>query len=257
MAKPYSEFLEMFTEDRIPEIKCPLCGHGYLRNNKSDLKIEESAESSNGHQDEYWEPEFTYGGFIGKLVCDNSKCRNGIFYSGESTVEHFHHNNGGETLEWVLLPRYFSEQIQIIQLKEVYPKKVKQLLNSSFELFWIDSDSCGNKIRIIVETILDLQKIPRYPKTGKRKPIILHDRINKYKIINGELGKLMEAIKWIGNHGSHTTGLEREDLLQAYGMLKIVLDKLYDTSDEEYHKIAIIINKKKKPTSVTLKNRFK
>lgn len=67
----------------------------------------------------------------------------------------------------------------------------------------------------------------------------------------------MEAIKWIGNHGSHTTGLEREDLLQAYGMLKIVLDKLYDTSDEEYHKIAIIINKKKKPTSVTLKNRFK
>jgi hypothetical protein len=222
--------------------------------------MEESADSKAAHKEEYWEPEFMHGGFAAQLNCDNPACKNIVFFSGEINLDVFQDYNGGDTFEveteWILLPKYFSQQIHLIPISDRYNNEIANLLLSSFDLFWIDLDSCANKIRTIVENILNTQKIPQYSRNkGKLKRISLHSRILKFELKNKALAKLMLAIKWIGNYASHESGLSREDLIQAYEMLELVLSNLYDNKLKIANKMAALINKKKAPKSIVEKRK--
>ena len=260
MASKKSEFLGQFSEASNPTLICPECEHGHLQSVSSELKINEDISSRAAHKEDYWEPEFAYGGFSGKLLCDRATCKNIIFFSGQVSCDvvrgrdDYSPDGWSEQLLWILHPKYFSQTLNLIPIQENYPNSTVELMLSSFELFWLDADSCGNKIRTIVEHLLTLQKIPQFTRgKGKLNRINPHRRIELFTKKNGELGRLMEAIKWIGNYGSHKKGLTKEDLLSAYEMLDIVLTELFNSRRKSVGKIASAIIKKKVPKSVTEK----
>ena len=92
----------------------------------------------------------------------------------------------------VLQPKIFLPSLNIFQIHADVPKEISKAIKESYKLFWLDSSSCGNKIRTVVELIMDEQKIAkcaidqayRDGKINWQKPISCHlypIRIKKFK----------------------------------------------------------------------------
>ena len=60
------------------------------------------------------------------------------------------------------------------------------------------------------------------------------------------------AIKWIGNFGSHASDLlTKDDVLDAYEILELVISKLYEREDSiRVKKLSKDIVKRKKPLGI-------
>lgn len=249
-------FASHFDIQNLPAWKCPNCPRGHLVPAKNQLKVTEAPRSIMFHDFPEYEQGWDYGTFSSNLICNAQECNELIIVSGDATksIEYPAINPDDENdivfeYEWELTPRYFSEPIRVFSL-EGYPHPVNAILIKAFGLMWYDAPSCANRIRSVVEKILDLKKVKKFStRNGKRNTIALHHRIVEFKKINKEVGHLFEAVKWIGNAGSHSDDkkIKREDLLTAFLMLEHALDKLYNTESHRLKKIATAINKSKGP----------
>jgi hypothetical protein len=103
---------------------------------------------------------------------------------------------------------------------------------------------------VAVEALLTDKHIPTYSKPAKgksRKPLSLHDRIAVFRLKDAENAELLEAVKWLGNYGSHhMSNLKVEDVFIAADMLETVIARTYDPQPSLAH-TAKKINKKKGP----------
>jgi hypothetical protein len=245
-----------FRKDRIPDILCPTCSNGKLKI-KQDFQNFNTRRSRELSQLEYFHETDYEEKFVGFLECENASCKEIVAVAGSMYAEPDNpvFDDLGEYLgqSWYthLRPEYISPALQIIQIKKEYPKTVSIAIKNSFPLFFFDVESCANKIRIAIETLLDELSVKRtfINTRGKRESYKLHKRIELYKATNNEIGELMLSVKWIGNFGSHTGSLRREDLLDAYLFLETIMDKLYDDKLRTIVKLAKTINKNKKPAS--------
>ncbi len=67
---------------------------------------------------------------------------------------------------------------------------------------------------------------------------------DKYKNLAEEL----EAIKWLGNAGSHShKTISHDDVLDAYDLMEISLEEIFDNKKLKAKRIAKKINKHKGP----------
>jgi hypothetical protein len=64
-------------------------------------------------------------------------------------------------------------------------------------------------------------------KPGKPARIPLHDRIVRFQEADPEPGKLLLAIRVIGNVGTHQDDITFDDLLTGYEILDHVIDLVY------------------------------
>lgn len=241
-----------FNSDKIPSILCPNCHKGKLQ--IKDTFISAQTKHSKEKYDSECFSETDYEEkFCGMLECDNNTCKEIITVVGTMFLDPIsRYEDGMSYTEWrpFFKPEYFAPQLDIFELKKKYPLKVRNALINSFKLFFADNESCANKIRIVVEVLLDELKIPRtYNKNNKRKNYFLHKRIELFQSKEQDLGALMLSIKWIGNYGSHIDKLSKSDLIDAFIFLQSVLDKLYDDRNKELLKLSSMINKRKKPAS--------
>lgn len=230
-----------FHDDTKLTWPCPNCNSAALTFSKSNVLIDETPETKEMQNDEYWEFEWMKYNVSGALFCNN--CKNQTMFSGTA---HVHHYQGydqfteeqEEEYYRVYEPEFFSPTLNLFLIPEKCPENVKKEIVSSFRLFWIDLSSCANKIRVSLEILLDTQKVKKIStKGGKKSRIKLHDRILEFKKKNNEVGSYLEAIKWIGNSGSHVGVLERIDLLEAYELLEFSLQKLYNDKETKIKKI--------------------
>lgn len=225
---------------------CPICNNTTLKTDKENFTFEDTVETKKMKNDEYWEYEWIEYYFSGTLSCKN--CNNKVITTGKGEVAYnstdpYDYDEPSNYQEYfrVLKPLFFLPTLKIIDIPEKCPEKIEEILIDSFSLFWNDFSSCANKIRISIEILLDTQKVNKTKIVrGKRKRIILHDRITLYKSINPEIAELLEAIKWIGNSGSHSMELEKIDLIEAYEILDLALKKIFDDTEK------VIKNKAKK-----------
>lgn len=146
--------------------------------------------------------------------------------------------------------KYMNPSVDIIEIPNQLDEKMSEILRSSFILFWIDEDSCGNKIRSAIEKLLDIQKVNKTTinKKGKRQKLNLHQRIEKFKDKKAEIAKYLLALKWIGNQGSHNGKykLTKSELIDAYEILELSLADLYDKTRVNVDKLTKKINKAKR-----------
>lgn len=238
-----------FEDDVQIDIECPTCGKGRL-NILDKIAIRQTKDAMEILKQEYfnYDIEFLEEKFSGLLTCD--LCKDVVAVCGTSFPDHDNDEEGSPTQYYKRFnPEYFSPSLIIFKLKPEYPKKVNETLVKSFSLFFVDNESCGNKIRISVEELLNVLEIKRESEVlDKPKKIILHKRIEQYKKTNPFVGELMLSIKWIGNFGSHDS-LSRSDLLDAYEMLQAILDNVFDNQENKLMKLAKKINDNKRPAS--------
>jgi len=239
-------------EDKSSEITCPACGKGKINISEHLMRFETEKSKK------YTKYVSCFGGFIDKrfsgfLICNNDECNEIVAVCGSVNAEQSKHNDteyiNQDYIE-CLLPEYFSPPLNIFPLKQIYPSAVNKLLEKSFSLFFMDNESCGNKIRISVEVLLDELGV-RKEKDCKHKTyrLNLNDRIREYQSINMYIGELMLSIKWIGNYGSHNDSISKSDLLDGYEMMCTILDNLYDNQTDKLLKLSRTINIHERPAS--------
>jgi hypothetical protein len=243
-----------FTAKNIPSWRCPTCHNGILEADETDITIIESETSKSARDHEYWEPEWISGSFNGTIRCNNKLCKESVFFLGEMVVDRdyvYDEEYGpSNSFSEFLHPKAFSPTLHAFTVHNEVPQEIKNAIVDSFKVYWMDTSSCGNKIRVVAELIMDEQGIPKtYIDKKKRKGYTLHKRIELFKVTNPNEADLLMAIKWIGNFGSHASDLlTKDDVLDAYEILELVISKLYEREDSiRVKKLSKDIVKRKKP----------
>jgi hypothetical protein len=249
----HKNFKGVYFKRSIPAWKCPFCKSGVLGFEEKDIQVIESTQSSKEHKSEDWDFNFVHGGFIGKLTCENAHCEEVIVFSGkmDADVDYVFNIESEEHEHEIIariIPQYFNPPLDIFAVNENLPRKLQSIIFSAFGLFWHDTSSCANKIRTAVEFILDEKKVKKFRPTGKRIPISLHQRIISFRVKNPEAADLFEAIKFIGNAGSHSVDkVKKTDLLSAFEILERSMEIVYDNHPKKIATLARKIIKSRGP----------
>lgn len=247
-----------WTGDRFPFTTrwvCPYCSEGRLELDASRLHIEEYEYSKNKH---------------GNYEVENSEvevesCCAGILkcnYCGE--LVSFCGTARGEDIEYdepssptgtawvychVIKPLFVHPSLYFIKMSNHYPKTVTTHLQESFRLFWVDKMSCANKLRVVVEDILNHFRVKRTSinKKNKRYKLSTHNRLNIFKQISrfSEPAKYLLAVNKIGNVGSHTGSFDDKTLEPGFDSIEKALNILFIKSDEKLRKTCELIIKTK------------
>lgn len=255
-----------FTLDKTPLWTCPYCNQGQLIGNKTNIKIIESENSKKLREDSSWEQIWISGSFGGVLQCINPHCKESIQIIGKmSTLDHCDTNEYGEQISNIyftetLLPVAFFPTLNIFPIHEDVPEEIKNAIIETFKLYWIDMSSCANKIRTVVELILDKQGVDRT--NSIKKYIPLNNKIEKFEANKPEEAEFMKAIKWIGNEASHKLNtVTKDDVLDALEMLENLTTKLYEKdSESQTRKLKEkrnVINEIEKPLSHKIEKEIK
>ena len=126
-------------------------------------------------------------------------------------------------------------------IPEKLNSKSKRHLLKAFELLWIDAGASANRLRICVEVLLDQFKVPRNnkPKIGKKRVrLSLGTRLTKLKGRTASQKHIFDALRVIGNVGSHDGHTERDTLLIAFSLIEDVLAELIDKRTANRDKLA-------------------
>ena len=217
----------------LPALPCCACQIGFLNIVADTLKKLETGPSENLQSHDAWEVEWMDFRFTAFYRCTNPNCRNVVAVAGKvgykSDYEVLPNGDWEERAEPYYTPLAFAEPPPVIRVCEQCPEAVSAHLDRSFGLYWMDRRSCATAIRTAVESLLDERSVPREieRKPGKLARIPLHDRIVRFQAVDPEPGKLLLAIRVIGNVGTHQDDITVDDLLTAYEILDHVIDLVY------------------------------
>jgi hypothetical protein len=250
-----------FVKGEDPNLICPTCNKGIIKGITGTFKAEDTADTKALQKSNYPFTEMDVDfRFSTLLRCNNPNCQEVISCLGTGYYDQHDELQPGHiypTYYKYYSPEYFSIPLHIIEIKDSYPKEIKKALIASFKVFFCDSEACANKIRTVVEILLDLLKV-KYTiinRHRKRVGLPLHARIIEYRKKNQQLADLLLAVKWIGNSGSHDSKITKDDTLDAYRILEYVLTKLYANNEAELIQMASQINKMKRAPSLLKKKK--
>lgn len=239
---------------KLPHWLCPTCGVGRLKEIDKSVRVEETGQSKRDKDADDWDPDWVQERFAGFIICDNEDCGEVCSISGTSGVSYYVEEdiNGSiyEVPTNTLVVKHIFPAPHLFKVPDECPEKIKTRLIDGFGLIWADPGGCANKFRVAVEALLTERKVPAFnkPATGKKRvKLTLHTRIERYRAKNTQAADVLEAIKWLGNYGSHDdAGLSVEDVLVAADLLEYALKIIYIKSPTAAE-TAKLINKNKGP----------
>jgi hypothetical protein len=229
----------IYSKDSIPSYLCPSCGVGKIEPDIKNSLSRQTAESVSLEKLDYWEESFRKEILRVDLICSNSECREAgvLVMDGELHAP----DESQEVAEILYKPIYIYPAPSFFKLEPEYPDSVRKLMKEAFLLFWLDLSSCGNKVRVGVEELLneqgvekeqtDKNGIARLSKKGRPKPIMLSNRLDIFKKRGAKQSACVEAldaIKWLGNESSHSgTQIHRDIAYKAIMTFGDILAYLY------------------------------
>lgn len=234
------------TASNFPPYTCPRCEAGIL---KIDGELESiQSEASKKDQDYGFNPDLVELTFNGKLIC--STCSDVVFVSGYGGVEIEHgvDENGEWESAWVeyYSPRFFYPPLKLVDCPEKTPPSVKERIWAACEVYFSQPDSCCNSLRAAAEEILTDLKIDL--KNADGSYLSFSARINKLPTDRESVKALFDAIRWLGNHGSHSDStLSKSDALDAFDVMNLLLEELYSETRLKARELAKRINDAKGP----------
>lgn len=228
MAVERKKWTQRFTWERMPSWPCPHCAEGLLkRKEKKGLLEEETAESRKLHEHPGWDPDWIRGRFAAILRC--STCAGLVVMAGSTEVEFVAIAGDPYNLETYFRPSGFDPAPPLFRIPDRCPPDVRKELGRAWNLFWVDSAACANRIRSCVEMILTSQRVKRFArdKHGKRVQLSLHSRILLYGKRDSAIADEMMAVKWLGNTGSHgAEQLSTSDMFDGFDLLEHLLEEV-------------------------------
>ena len=232
---------DWFAIEDFPGAPCPACGRGTLT--VSEPVTHETAASKKAQGHFAWDPEWVSGYFTTELRCARSQCREVVIATGKMRVRSLGAAPPDDYVQEFRL-RFTDPALPMIKVPPGSPEDVASRVAEAGLLIWADPSAAANRLRLATEQILDQQGVPRYPDTtkGKDVPLKTHNRIDLFRKDNPEVAAILEAVKWIGNQGSHEDVLTQRDVLEGASFLEHALKALYDTSADEIARRVRAIN---------------
>jgi hypothetical protein len=229
------------SQKRFPAFPCPKCNQGVLGYEAEDLKIIEPPYSRAAHGDDAWDPDWIEERFSLMLKCSLARCGEAVVMSGDTMIDQVVNDDGsGWTYEQMLKPRAVFPCLYLIELDDDVPNLVQQEIKAAFLLFWSDLGASASRLRASVERVLDDFKIPSTKASGGF--LTLNDRIQQFKKIDPDHAETFDALRLVGNVGTHGDDLKREALLDAFEIYEDALEELFV---KKKHKAKIDTLKKK------------
>ncbi|MCU1283314.1 MAG: hypothetical protein JWM53_6860 [bacterium] len=244
-----------FTRSSTLPWACASCAAGRLRLDPNTLANGETRDSKVAADHPASDPEWTEGRFSCLMECPH--CGGHVGVAGKYRVQDDRHWNEleGETGDYenYYRPLFFTESPHVVAIPEATPDAVTAELVLAFQLFWSDPGSCANHIRSAVERLLTAQRIPqtngRTAKTGGRRFLTLATRVERFRARHKALADSLDAIRWLGNAGSHADTITCDDVLDGFEILEHVLDTLYVKRERRVGALTRAINRRKGPRS--------
>ncbi len=103
----------------------------------------------------------------------------------------------------------------------------------------------GQRSSPLREAVLDHQRVVKteLTKARKRRRLSTHERIEAFKTQNATAASSLEAVKWVGNQGSHGDSISASEVIESAEYLDHALRALYDTRDAELARKVKAVNK--------------
>ena len=240
--------------DKIVKLQwpCPTCQEGTLQLSGKLVEGLTAAEEAVRHED-YYNPQESISRFVGLLKCDNADCKEHASLAGD--IQHDYYQTGPSKYEDD--PRYFVTAISpapfLFPVSDKVPEIIKERLAVASALFWADADASANRLGQVVEDIFTDQRVKRFTaaKTGHRAKLSLHARIEIFERKNPEAAKLLFAMKWLRNTGSHDGELSKRDLIDGFELVESVIEEIYIGHTRALRLRADQINKLRGPVRTT------
>jgi hypothetical protein len=242
----------------LPYIVCPSCSRGHLEKTaafatqRSGVSRQSEAECPEG-----FEPDWIQGVFTGLLACSLSGCLEGVAVAGDFEVV----DNPAPYNEWSQQEQY-AERYRlrfaypapmIVGCPPLTPKTVRDAAGAAAAVMWTDSAGAAGRLRVAVEELMTEQGIAKATLPNKQggdqrpKPRTAHQRIIEFAQTKPDAAEMLLAVKWIGNSGSHESGLSAQDVLEGAQMLSHALRLLYDPSEADLQRRAAKVNEHRGP----------
>jgi hypothetical protein len=246
------DIYKRFTLSSFPILNCPVCQVGTIILDKKSINTYETRASKEAHGHEAWEPDWITETFHGTLTCTNPKCKDKVIVVGDVEVdldvECDKHGLVREPYINYYTIKYSYPPLNLFTITDAVPEDIKNIINLSFGMYFYSPSSAANQARIALEKVITSLKVRVYQsRTGKRKRLSLHDRINLLPEKYSSEKKLFMAIKWLGNVGSHDNNISHSDLLDIYEIFEKLLREVYGQDEKRISRLAKEVIKRKGP----------
>lgn len=232
------KFKVNFTENDTPSIICPHCFKGDLKLQKDKFSFDETPNSKESRHHPEWEPDWIKYRYAASFICLN--CNSNTYSCGIGKHRYYESYLPEEEVNFpVFYPKYFEPSIPLFSITKDCPENIKDLIIVSFSLAWTDVSAAASKLRIAIELLLNTIN----PELTKIQS--LHHRIKKFESEQPDIAQSLMAIKWLGNDASHVAALKEYDLAFAFEVMELVLNKLFDNSEDKLKKMVDRINDNK------------
>ncbi|MEZ8154512.1 DUF4145 domain-containing protein [Vibrio splendidus] len=218
-----NEFSKLYSEIYI----CPNCRNESLgvdwssinlwHTRKSQQYMDESREESLA-----WDEEESELQFVGRLRCE---CGEIVAISGDAAYQkEIVDDNGSQVqcLDEKYQIKYFSRPIQSFYAPTKTPHQCVKILEEAFLLFHINPSASGNRLRVLLELVVD---------------DLLGSDGHNINDLNGKIGKLSKKMpdvkgvadlkRKLGNRASHKKGLTHASLTTAFYFMDHLLNRAY------------------------------
>jgi hypothetical protein len=230
----------VFSEGPLPAFPCPRCETGHLQSIEGTFATADAAYAEADYGSENAPEDYVRRSFVMLARCGNTRCGEVVSVAGEYSMEEVQ-TEFGYGLEETLNIKAIYPAPPMIDLPNETPRRVKRHLAKSFELYWMDYGACANQIRSAGEAILDELKVPKSKRlkaklaTGSRpampaKTIDLdfNGRIQWLEKRNKQNAKIIDALRKIGNLGSHGNVVPQTNIHTAMRLIDYLVSELFE-----------------------------
>lgn len=238
-------FTSSFQSNNIPAWPCPMCGVQSLscEEGQFNKQYKESIDTSHPAFDPDWiEYIFTM-----HLKCSNSSCGCRVVCAGTGDVSQEYLNDGSGDWDWFdnFQIKYFEPSLKIFIPPEDTPDWVKKALDTSFSTFFSSLSLSLSALRSALEVLLGEMEVASVDENGKF--LSLAKRINQLPEESRKIIEPANAIRWLGNDGTHGGGfrVRKSDVLDGYRIFEHILIELYPEKRASIDALVARINEAK------------
>jgi Domain of unknown function (DUF4145) len=215
---PYTQLLPPFSG--LPAWPCPSCGTGVFRTRDKSIHLDFTARSRYGIEQDLIHESEAENVFSCLMGCSNPECKEVAGVIGTTSFEEEVGDFGEQLFLIQYTPRAVFPAPALFSLPDAVPKNCCLLMYRAFALYWSDRKSAANALRAVLEAMLDDKGF-----TGKSLSV----QILALKKVHPELEDYAEAVRMVGNHGSHTDLEEHshKEMLDALEAAEHICRELY------------------------------
>jgi hypothetical protein len=238
-------FTSHFHEDNIPVWPCPKCGVQSLSCDEGQFnkQFKEPIDTSHPEFDPHWiEYIFTM-----HLKCSNSSCGCRVVCVGTGDVSQEYLHDGSGDWDWFdsFQVNHFEPSLKIFIPPKETPELVEKALKASFSTFFSSPSLSLSALRSALEVLLGEMEIASVDVNDKF--LTLAKRINLLPEESREIIEPANAIRWLGNDGTHAGGfrVRKSDVLDGYRIFEHILIALYPEKRASINALVSRINEAK------------